>query len=449
LTKIRGLGAAALCAATFCFSASESQAAAQVVTVAGPPELTGALMPATLEAFAAKRGYMLNREFSSPEDVGFLLARPESAEAEVLLKVQTTTSAGARAAMAEGQAQLALVRGPITDGPGEVLAEDAMIPVVSRANPVTSITPARLAAVLRGEITSWADLGGEDAPIHLYLPEPDTDQARLLDYYFLHGQPAALSSDIQLSAVALTNAVEADPLGMGVIGYSAAANTRALALAGDCPIEVAAGPLSIRNEDYPLSFAISLVVAPGEVPPMVAEYLDFLRSDEAQAAVRQAGFVGRDTRAEPLTSQGRRLVNALKLSGSGAPADDLRRLAETLDGQARLTVTFRFEPGSSNLDAGSEERAERLATALRSGVYDGRALTFVGFSDGVGAPDQNLKIGQARAEAVEAAIRAAAGSLEGQGVAIGSESFGEALPIACDDSDWGRTLNRRVEVWVK
>ena len=32
--------------------------------------------------------------------------------------------------------------------------------------------------------------------------------------------------------------------------------------------------------------------------------------------------------------------------------------------------------------------------------------------------------------------------------ALETEAFGEALPMACDDSDWGRKVNRRVEVWV-
>ncbi len=34
-------------------------------------------------------------------------------------------------------------------------------------------------------------------------------------------------------------------------------------------------------------------------------------------------------------------------------------------------------------------------------------------------------------------------------VALEVEAFGEALPMACDDSDWGRQVNRRVEVWLR
>jgi phosphate transport system substrate-binding protein len=29
------------------------------------------------------------------------------------------------------------------------------------------------------------------------------------------------------------------------------------------------------------------------------------------------------------------------------------------------------------------------------------------------------------------------------------DAFGEAMPMACDDTAWGRQANRRVEVWVR
>jgi phosphate transport system substrate-binding protein len=29
------------------------------------------------------------------------------------------------------------------------------------------------------------------------------------------------------------------------------------------------------------------------------------------------------------------------------------------------------------------------------------------------------------------------------------EAFGEAMPMACDDTSWGSAVNRRVEVWLR
>ena len=47
------------------------------------------------------------------------------------------------------------------------------------------------------------------------------------------------------------------------------------------------------------------------------------------------------------------------------------------------------------------------------------------------------------------AVLDAAETFDPERVVIEAEAFGEALPMACDDTDWGRRINRRVEVWVE
>jgi phosphate transport system substrate-binding protein len=32
---------------------------------------------------------------------------------------------------------------------------------------------------------------------------------------------------------------------------------------------------------------------------------------------------------------------------------------------------------------------------------------------------------------------------------ITTTAFGEAMPMACDNTEWGRDVNRRVEIWVR
>ena len=74
---------------------------------------------------------------------------------------------------------------------------------------------------------------------------------------------------------------------------------------------------------------------------------------------------------------------------------------------------------------------------------------FVGFSDGQGPAAGNRKIALRRAEAVRKAVFDAVATPGDPQVEMVVEAFGEALPMACDDSDWGRQVNRRVEVWVR
>ncbi|MDA7963714.1 MAG: cell envelope biogenesis protein OmpA, partial [Ruegeria sp.] len=76
-------------------------------------------------------------------------------------------------------------------------------------------------------------------------------------------------------------------------------------------------------------------------------------------------------------------------------------------------------------------------------------LTFVGFSDGDGAANTNARIAQLRAKTVRNAVLAAIETSVPDSVEIAVDGFGEAMPMACDDTEWGRKVNRRVEIWVQ
>jgi len=73
----------------------------------------------------------------------------------------------------------------------------------------------------------------------------------------------------------------------------------------------------------------------------------------------------------------------------------------------------------------------------------------VGFSDGDGPAAANRDIALRRADAVRRAVISAAETANFDRIEMGVDAFGEALPMACDDSAWGRQANRRVEVWVR
>ena len=116
---------------------------------------------------------------------------------------------------------------------------------------------------------------------------------------------------------------------------------------------------------------------------------------------------------------------------------------------SRLSLSFRFETGSTRPDAQSRSNIQLLARALEAGTYDTRKLLFIGFSDGQGPASGNLKIAAARARSVMRAVIEAAETANLDRVELAADAFGEALPMACDDSAWGRGVNRRVEVWVR
>ena len=149
-----------------------------------------------------------------------------------------------------------------------------------------------------------------------------------------------------------------------------------------------------------------------------------------------------------MTADGLRLINAIQGAGEETTLADLQRLAGAMDGADRLSLTFRFQDGSSQLDAHSRENLTDLARMLEAGLLRDTALILAGFSDGSGAAATNLDLSNSRAQAVLAALQAAAPGLTPAQLPV-VQAFGEVLPMACDSTAPGRRLNRRVELWLK
>jgi phosphate transport system substrate-binding protein len=165
--------------------------------------------------------------------------------------------------------------------------------------------------------------------------------------------------------------------------------------------------------------------------------------------IRRAGFVDQTPEEIPIDAQGVRFANAIDAAGVDTRLEELQRMVRTLMPLKRLSTSFRFETGSARLDAQSRSNVQQLARSLELGQYDARRLLFVGFSDGEGAAGPNRDIALRRAEAVRRAVSQVAETADLERVTLDVDAFGEALPMACDDSSWGRQANRRVEVWVR
>jgi phosphate transport system substrate-binding protein len=74
-------------------------------------------------------------------------------------------------------------------------------------------------------------------------------------------------------------------------------------------------------------------------------------------------------------------------------------------------------------------------------------VQIVGFSDDVGTAQTNRFVSIERARTVAASVQAQAGDRL-EGLTIDTVGFGDLMPIACNDDEAGRALNRRVEVWI-
>lgn len=433
------------------------------LTIAGDAVIGSTLMPMLLESYATQQGLSLRWIVSDDRNFHYVLWDTESGtpqaefsfhlgstsqgfadlftdQADIIMAVREVSSVELAMASEAG------LSGLKSAARGRVVALDGLVALVSAGTTVKGVSVAQLAAIRAGEITNWATLGGTDAPIilHALSNRHGIEQAASA----LLGTVGPVAVTRHQSIESLSDAVARDPYALGIGTSASIGNAVMLPLVGACGRGFAADATSLKAEDYPLPLPLFLYTPPRRLPKIARGFLRYIRSAEAQTLVRQVGFVDQSTEEQPLWAQGNRLAAAIKAAGPETDLADLQKLVTTLEPLNRLSLSFRFEPGSSLLDAQSRSNVLLLAEALEEGDYDGRRLVFAGFSDGEGAAGANVRIAETRAKRVRDSVRRAATAWLEADTPLETAAFGEAMPMACDDSDWGRRINRRVEVWV-
>ncbi|MBK1721502.1 OmpA family protein [Thiocystis violacea] len=182
--------------------------------------------------------------------------------------------------------------------------------------------------------------------------------------------------------------------------------------------------------------------APVSDEPAEGQVTDAANSAEAQARIAalesQLKAAREDVDAAQAAKAELARLHALnadfaKLNGTYTDHGMLLRLAET---------ELRFPPGKASLPAGELASLDRIATLLSN--HPDLSVRIEGHTDSLGGDALNLKLSEARAQAVQQALAARgvdAGRLKAEGI-------GSARPIADNATADGRGKNRRVEVYI-
>lgn len=413
-----------------------------VIRLTGAPDAGLALLPGLFRAFADGRGLL----FEPAPGPGFaaVIRDPKTDKVLAEISFMPETPDAAMASLAEGRAELAVAARVEKPFGTRALALDALVPVMAPDNPTPEISTTDLVRALAGEVDNWAQVGGPDMPIVLHALAPDSDlQLALADRL---GAPVA-AGVVHPTLAALAEAVAKDPWALAITGRAEVGAAKLLPLTDSCGFPLLPTPLAVKAEDYPLAMPIFLLTPPRRLPLMAREFLEFVSTPTAQAVISAAGYVDRSATRQPMTADGLRLINAIQGAGDDVTLADLKQLVNLMDGADRLSLTFRFEDGSSTLDAQSQDNLADLARLIAVGQFKGERMVLAGFSDGSGAAPANLALSVERAARVAQELAAIAPDLGAEALPA-VEGFGEALPMACDTTPAGRHLNRRVELWL-
>lgn len=111
-----------------------------------------------------------------------------------------------------------------------------------------------------------------------------------------------------------------------------------------------------------------------------------------------------------------------------------------------IKITFRegiqFDINSSQLREASRNNLADLAETLKK--YDDTNILIEGHTDITGSHEHNMALSEDRAESVASYLKL----LGVAGKRVTTEGYGPDQPVGDNDSDYGRQLNRRVEVAI-
>ncbi len=435
-------------------------------TISGSRDLALELMPALLDGFSASLGLDIIQQTSENGEPQVVFAAENGDEVAKITFVMKGSSSGLRDLLG-GKASLALTTriarpseatafsraglGNIRAAANEhVLALDGIVVVTSPQNRVHIVSSANLAAIFSGQISDWAQLGGLAGPINLYVRPENSATGAVFSQLVMRPARTGFSLRVNLmeSDEAVTNAVAADPAGIGFTSYSNSANATPVALLGACNIQSPASEFTIQSEEYPYSRRLYLYKSTQDVPPLVDRFIEYLKTADAQNQVALTGYVGQGVREIPVNEQGLRFLSAALPTDAEMTLEGLQSMMTDLATASRVSITYRFEQGTAQLDSRAEADIARLADNLLQPQFLNKKVILMGFTDSVGTGEINQRLSLARAEQVrEALLVAGAGTIAPSRIEV--RGYGELSPLGCNEVTDGRRINRRVEVWVR
>lgn len=176
-------------------------------------------------------------------------------------------------------------------------ALDGFVFMINNENPVTSLTTQQIQDIYQGKITNWKELGGNDAQIIPFQRNEDSGSQAHMRNDFMKGLKMIDPKTNRINAMGEIIDMVAeydnakDSIGYTVYYYLSkmhtSDNVKALGVDGVIPTDE-----TIKAGEYPYIIRYSIVIRKDEPQDSeVRKIIEFLKSDEGKALVKNAGFV--------------------------------------------------------------------------------------------------------------------------------------------------------------
>lgn len=176
----------------------------------------------------------------------------------------------------------------------------------------------------------------------------------------------------------------------------------------------------------------------------VAIALETAKQKSAEISINQAGSQRNEVRLEARTAEvdaaQRQTANDQALIAKQKILIDQLNAKQTARGLVITLGDVLFRTNRAQLEAAGLRDIDKLADFLKQ--YPAYKVLVEGYTDSRGSDDMNQELSDRRAYAVRTALVAANVDRN----QISTRGYGEAYPVASNDSSANRRLNRRVEI---
>ncbi|MGR6874429.1 substrate-binding domain-containing protein [Pseudomonas sp. HK3] len=307
-----------------------------------------------------------------------------------------------------------------------ILGIDGLAIVVNPKNSINQLNKEQLGLIYSGEVTNWSELGGPNVKIALFARDENSGTWDSFKNMVL-GKRFKLSADARRfeSSENLVRNVLQNEGGIGFIGMAFVGESKLLAISDGPTQAFKPSQLTVATEDYALSRRLFFYTHRQPANAYVQEFMRFAQGIKGQSIVRSEGFISQN-------------VESMAAAQAENMPDDY---VEMVRGAKRLSVNFRFQEGSAQLDNKALKDIQRLVYFMRE-QSPGSKLLLIGFGDKRKNEHRSKLLSKLRAMAVKR-------ELSKLGIySDKTTGYGDFNPVASFEGA-SKVKNRRVEVWLR
>lgn len=331
--------------------------------------------------------------------------------------------------LSEGKSDICMASVPAKSGSIEehIIGLDGIAIIINKNAHLESLTISNLKDIFSGTISDWSQIKNSDltGKIKVFRMDDNSGTFKMFKEMLGNIDFDSYAKKLESPKEIITEVASVDN-SIGFVSFAFLNSTVRTVPINIGNVSIEPNSLSIQSEKYPFCRRLYMYKNSSD-NKLASDLLKYVESEAGQKIVESSGFIDLSVNYDKLVP----LPN------------DPKEYVSLINNDKKLTSELRFNTGSKELDSRAIVDIDRLISFLSQPDNRKKTVVLVGFSDNVGDPKSNISLSQQRAEAVRKI-------LEQKGAIVKDViGLGQLRPSRSNDTDEGRSSNRRVEIWLQ